>query len=314
MPLILKEQILGVICLYSHAEHAFSSNDCAILRTLAAYTAVALDNAESYKKLKITQAKLVEQEKLAALGSLVAGVAHELNTPIGNSLLMASTMHDMSNVFLAQVQSEQLRRSDLEEFCNNTETSSSLLVRNLNKAASLINSFKQLAVDQTSEKRRQFDLRTVCEEVVLSLSNRLHRAGHKVQLDIPEGIFLDSYPGPFGQVLSNLILNSQLHGLDGRKDGLITIQAGMHHSGAAFLHFRDNGCGIKAEHLARVFDPFFTTKLGKGGSGLGLHISYNIICATLGGSIKVSSESGQGAFFEISLPLQAPYAQNPEQE
>ncbi len=306
VPMILKEKVIGVVVILSDQSHAFDQNALNILRSLSAYAAVALDNAEAYRRLQLTQVKLVEQEKLAALGSLVAGVAHELNTPIGNSVLMASTMHELSEDFLKLVRSGNLRRSDLEKFCDNSVSSAKLIVRNLDSAARLITSFKQIAVDQTSDKRRSFDLKTVCDEVALSLSNRLKREGHSLQIKVDVGLEMDSYPGSFGQVLSNLIINAIVHGLSERDGGTISLTARAIDGDQVELIFHDNGRGIDVSHIDHIFEPFFTTRLGQGGSGLGLHISYNIICSVLGGSISVKKSPAEGACFVIILPRVAP--------
>ncbi|MCV2358190.1 GAF domain-containing protein [Paucibacter sp. TC2R-5] len=306
VPMLLKGEVIGIISLLSDRPDAFGTAELDILRTLGAYAAVALDNAEAYRQLQLTQAKLVEQEKLAALGSLVAGVAHELNTPLGNSLLVASTMRDVSGEFLRRMQAGGLRRSELEQFCQSNADSAGLLVRSLGAAASLVNGFKQLAVDQTSEQRRRFDLHTLCDEVALTLANRLHQGGHELRLEVPGGIEMDSYPGPLGQVLSNLVINALVHGFEGRRNGLLTLAAQTQAEGQVTIYFKDNGCGISAEHLGRIFEPFFTTKLGQGGSGLGLHICYNIVSGVLGGSISASSVAGEGASFTIIIPCLAP--------
>lgn len=305
-PMLLKDRVVGLIFMLSERSHAFQANDLAMLETLGAYAAVALDNAEAYRQLKTAQTQLVEQEKMAALGSLVAGVAHELNTPIGNSLLVASTLLDRGRAFTKQMALGGLRRSELEQHCQANEESSLLLVRSLDTAAQLITSFKQLAVDQTSEQRREFHLHTLCNEIAQTLGNRLRREGHELRLDVPQALALDSFPGPLGQVLTNLILNAVIHGLEGRRDGVLQLSAEALEGERIRLVFSDNGRGISGEHLARVFDPFFTTKLGQGGSGLGLHISYNIVHSVLGGSIEVSSAPGEGARFEIILPTVAP--------
>ncbi|RQO55947.1 hypothetical protein DBR47_18960 [Paucibacter sp. KBW04] len=312
VPMMIKGAVIGVISVLNKRPRAFDNGDLDILRTLGAYAAVALDNAEAYRRLQLAQARLVEQEKMAALGSLVAGVAHELNTPIGNSLLMASTLRDNTKRFLATVQSGALRRSELERYCQGAEDSSSLLVRSLGSAASLISSFKHLAVDQTSDQRRQFDLRGLCEELALTLGNRLRKDGHELHLDVPADLRMDSFPGPLGQVLTNLILNAIVHGLEGQRQGQMRLTAqrlpanNLQQGDWLRLEFHDNGCGINAESLNHVFEPFFTTKLGQGGSGLGLHISYNIVNAVLGGTITVRSEPGEGTSFEIRIPLTAP--------
>jgi ligand-binding sensor domain-containing protein/signal transduction histidine kinase len=306
VPIILGGRVMGVVGALSKEANAFGLNDLNILRTLAAYTGVAYDNAEAYRRLKITQSKLVEQEKMAALGSLVAGVAHELNTPIGNSLLMASTMQDLSEQFLQKINDNQLRRSDLENYGQSAISSSDLMVRSLTSAANLVSSFKQIAVDQTSDQRRNFDLRIFCEEVALTLSNRSKREGNEIRVEIADGLILDSYPGSLGQVLNNLIINAMVHGFYERSQGVILLRGQAIDEQQIQLVVQDNGVGIAKENVERIFEPFFTTRLGKGGSGLGLHICYNIIHSILGGSIQVHSEGGVGTSFTITLPIVAP--------
>ncbi len=319
-PLLAGDRLLGVISIQSSRQHAYGDRERFIFKALCAYAAIALDNAAAYAltesaqqqthvalmELRQMQRDLIEREKLAALGSLVAGVAHELNTPIGNSLMVASTLRDGSEEFLALVNQGILRKSQLEQFCRSTQDASALLMRNLEKAAELVSGFKQLAVDQTSERRRVFNLRQTCEEVALTLAHLLVRAGHSLTLDVAEAVELDSYPGPLGQVIGNLIINATLHGFDGRQGGRMRLSAQAHSNQAVLLRFCDDGQGIAQEHLSKIFEPFFTTRLGQGGSGLGLHISYNIVRKLLGGSITVGSSPGQGTHFEILLPLVAP--------
>ncbi|MDW5416179.1 GAF domain-containing sensor histidine kinase [Iodobacter sp. CM08] len=318
-PLMVGERLLGVMSIQTPTLHAYGERELSIFLALCAYGAIALDNAAAYaaaeasqsladralSDLRQTQGELIQREKLASLGSLVAGVAHELNTPIGNSLLVASTISDDSERFLRQIKQGGVRRSDLERYCLSAEESSSLLIRCLQKAASLITSFKQLAVDQTSDQQRSFDLRTECEDVALMLGSRIRGAGHELKLDIADGLQMNSYPGAFGQVLSNLIINAIVHGLEGRKHGLMSIQANAINESHVKVIFKDNGRGISSDHIDRIFEPFFTTQLGQGGSGLGLHISYNIIYSVLGGSISVISPEGEGAIFEMILPFVA---------
>ncbi len=306
VPIVLGGRVMGVVGALSKEPNAFGLNDLNILRTLAAYTGVAYDNAEAYRRLKITQSKLVEQEKMAALGSLVAGVAHELNTPIGNSLLMASTMQDLSEQFLQKFNDNQLRRSDLESYSRSAISSSDLMVRSLTSAANLVSSFKQIAVDQTSDQRRDFDLRFFCEEVALTLSNRSKREGNEIRVEIADGLMLDSYPGSLGQVLNNLIINAMVHGFHERSQGVIVLRGQAIDEHQLQLIVQDNGVGIAKENIERIFEPFFTTRLGTGGSGLGLHICYNIIHSILGGSIQVHSEVEVGTSFTIILPRVAP--------
>ncbi|MEJ6001403.1 two-component regulator propeller domain-containing protein [Paucibacter soli] len=310
VPMLLKGQVMGVISVLSSRPDAYRETDLDMLRNLGAYAAVALAKAEAYHHLELTREKLVEQEKLAALGALVAGVAHELNTPIGNALMMASTLRDSSRRFKQRLGDGGLRRSELDGYCEGINASAELLMKSLEGAATLVQSFKQLALDQRSDQRRSFDLQLVCTEVALTLQNFLRHDQHELQLDVPGGILLDSYPGPLGQVLSNLIVNAVLHGFEGRKGGHIRLAAELQGREQVLLSCSDNGRGIAPAHLKRIFEPFFTTRLGQGGSGLGLHISYNIVNSLLGGSITASTAPGAGACFELLLPLKAPQAQS----
>ena len=310
VPMILKGRVMGVIAVLSTRVGAYNQNDLNILATLATYAAVAYDNADAYRRLQLTQSKLVEQEKMAALGSLVAGVAHELNTPIGNTLLMASTLQEHSKEMLGKLESDQLKRSELTSYCEKSNVSAELMVRSLSNAAHLVSSFKQIAVDQTSDQRRVFDLGDFCEEVALTLSNRIKREHLSLQLEVQEGLELDSYPGSLGQVLNNLIMNAIMHGLHERQDGVIRIRGSAQGNGQIVLVVQDNGHGISAANIEHIFEPFFTTRLGKGGSGLGLHICYNIIHSILGGEISVQSTLGQGATFSLIIPRIAPIKLN----
>ncbi|HSD37016.1 MAG TPA: ATP-binding protein [Rhodocyclaceae bacterium] len=255
-------------------------------------------------RLQRTHTELVQSEKLAALGSLVAGIAHELNTPIGNSLMVASTLRDIGKDFrLGMVAG--LKRSTLENFVTETESAADILVRNLVVAGELIASFKQVAVDQTSSQRRSFSLREVVREIVVTVQPTFRKTQYVIEEEIPEAIWLDSYPGPFGQVVTNLLNNTLLHAFDGRERGIVRLTA---EADDAFVTFRctDDGVGINPAHLNKIFDPFFTTKLGKRGSGLGLNIAHNIVTGVLGGEISVDSEPDFGTSFTLRMPLRAP--------
>ncbi len=308
VPMMLNNRVMGVIAVQNDVSNSYHENDVTILRSLGSYAAVAFDNANSYQRLQLTQSKLVEQEKLAALGSLVAGIAHELNTPIGNSLLTASSLDELSAQLVQDIQSGSIRRSRLENFSTQAKAACTLLMRNLENAANLITSFKQIAVDQTSDKRRVFNLQTVTTEVASTLGGRIRRDLHQLKIQIPADIEMDSYPGPYGQVISNMIINALLHAFDENKSGEIRIIASQLNASHVRIQIKDNGKGISEDNLNRIFDPFFTTRMGQGGSGLGLHISYNIVTAILGGSIKVKSRVSKGTIFELILPLCAPEA------
>lgn len=261
--------------------------------------------SEAVLHLQTAQSELVRTEKLAALGALVAGIAHELNTPIGVSVTVATTLRDNAQGFEREM-AQGLRRSALERFVSGVREGCDLLDRNLLRAAQLIASFKQVAVDQTSENRRLFTLDTTLAEILLTLGPILRKSGHSVRCEIPPGVALDSYPGPLGQVVTNLIHNAFVHGLEGRTDGRVCVRARVLDGNEIELEIEDNGQGIAPQHLDRIFDPFFTTRLGQGGSGLGLNIVYNLVTATLGGRIEVHSQLGQGTRITLRLPRVAP--------
>jgi ligand-binding sensor domain-containing protein/signal transduction histidine kinase len=308
VPISVTGQVRGVITVHSYRAHAYQRIDLDMLTTLASYVAVAFANADSYRQLRDAQQQLVEREKLAALGSLVAGVAHELNTPIGNSLVIASTLEDKTIEIDSRNNRNQLRRSDLQAFIDAAREASMLLMRSLRNAAELVNSFKQVAVDQASAKRRHFDLHQASQEIVTTMKNQIRKAGHQVELEMPDDIQMDSFPGPYGQVVINLINNALLHAFDGRSGGTIKMWAVRLGTDQVRIVFQDDGKGIEIEHQARIFDPFFTTKLGQGGNGLGLSITYNIVTSLLDGSIRVDSAVGVGTRFTIDLPLKASLA------
>lgn len=257
-------------------------------------------------RLEQATSQLVQSEKLASLGRLVAGVAHELNTPLGNSLTVASAFGGMVNEFAQQVESGMLRKQTLLAFVDQCRNAAALLQRSSQRAADLIGNFKQVAVDQTSMRRRRFDLRQALDEVLSALQPKLRHTPHRLQVSVPPGIILDSYPGPIEQIISNLLSNSLLHGFTDALAGTIEIGAEAVAGDRVALSYSDNGVGISESIAKRVFDPFFTTRLGSGGSGLGLYIVYNLTTAVLGGSISLSSQPGQGVRFEILLPLVAP--------
>ena len=261
--------------------------------------------SQALSTLQIAQDQLVQSEKLAALGSLVAGVAHELNTPIGNGLTVASTLEHRIESFQGLVHSG-LRKSDLQTLLTDMQLASEILVRNLGRAAALVASFKQVAVDQTSSQRRKFDLGAVVAEILVTLNPALRKTACNVHTHIEEGLTMDSYPGPLGQVLTNLINNAVLHGFEPGEEGKVEVQAWAPDGKQVVIEVRDSGRGIVPENLHRVFDPFFTTRLGQGGSGLGLHIVHNLVHSVLGGRIEVHSRLGAGASFSITLPMTAP--------
>jgi signal transduction histidine kinase len=248
--------------------------------------------------------QLAHAEKLAALGSLVAGVAHELNTPIGNMLTMATALHGRVRNFSSAALAGSLRRSMLEEFVQGANEAADSIERNAGRAAELITTFKQVAVDQTSVRRRSFDLGELVRDVYATLQPRLKHTSHRLLIDVPAGIMMDSYPGPLDQVLLNLVNNALLHAFEHCDAGTMSISARFDGAGV-LIEFNDNGCGMDKATAARAFEPFFTTRLGSGGSGLGLYLVYNLVTAALDGEISMQSEIGVGTRFLLKLPLVA---------
>lgn len=305
VPLMIANKLLGVMVIKSHQQHAFQEQEQQIFRTLCAYTAIALDNANAYLQLKNAQEQLIEKEKFAALGSLVAGIAHELNTPIGNSVLIASTIKETCEELSHYIRQGKIQRSTLLQFIEKVDDGSRLIGNGLEIAANLVNSFKQVAVDSSAEHKRVFSLNALISDVGAMMRNQMRQGQHQLQLLLMDDIRIHSYPGSLAQILSNLISNSILHGFENiqSKEIIISAKRSKTLENTVVIEYRDNGKGISPENLKRIFDPFFTTKLGQGGSGLGLSICYNLVTSLLKGTIEVTSEVGKGTCFCISLPL-----------
>jgi PAS domain S-box-containing protein len=261
---------------------------------------------ERTQELRLAMNQIVESEKLASLGSLVAGVAHELSTPIGNIVMTASTLADTSMALAESAAAGTLTRSRLHRSAEDSKAASALIVRSALRASELIDSFKKVAVDQTSQRRRKFDLRVTVGDILQTMGTVMRHAKASCELRIPEGIAMDSVPGDLEQILNNLIMNSIHHGFEGRGGGHIVIDARCHGE-LVEIDYRDDGNGIAPELQRKVFDPFYTTKLGQGGSGLGMFIVHNLIHGPLKGDIRIDSEVGKGVVFTMSLPTVTPY-------
>lgn len=251
------------------------------------------------------QDALARSEARATLGTLVASVSHEMATPMGNSMMTASTLNAQAAQFEQQLEAGTLRRSELTQFVTQVREGNTLLLRNLERAVSLLKNFRQVAADQASEQRRHFDLQACLHEIMDTLSPSLRRQRHQVLLEVPEGIAMDSYPGPLGQVLINLINNAYLHAFEGMEQGTVRVSASASHNQLTLV-CTDNGRGIAPETLEKMFQPFFSTRIGRGGTGLGMTIVENLVTTTLGGQLEVTSVLGQGTTVTIRLPLQAP--------
>jgi len=258
--------------------------------------------SQSLEELKNTQNHLVRTERLAALGGMVAGVAHEVNTPVGVCVTAASYFDEQVNHYSTRYGEGALTRSDFESFLNIAAESSAIILANLGRAADLVRSFKQLAVDQTSDECRHINMKNYIEELLISLRPYVRNTSHRISLNSADDIEIESYPGAIAQIINNLIGNSMIHGFEGRAEGLINIDV-TRELDHVLLHYTDNGVGIAKQNQAQIFDPFFTTKRNQGGSGLGMNVVYNLVTGKLGGEISFTSEEQQGTHFYISLPI-----------
>jgi ligand-binding sensor domain-containing protein/signal transduction histidine kinase len=261
--------------------------------------------AERTRELQHTQNSLIEQEKMASLGSLVAGISHEINTPIGIAVTAASTIDDATTEFLTLFNKDKLTRSGLVRYVTHMGESAKLLVSSLDRAGQLIGSFKQVAVDQSSENRRQINLKRFLLDTQFSLQPQLNKQNSELKIYCEEDVILDTYPGALFQIISNLVNNSLIHGFPNNFSGeiKITIIAGIM---GVEIEYADNGIGMSQEVQKKAFEPFFTTKMGKGGSGLGLHLVYNFVTQLLGGKIELQTTQDRGFSCRLCLPLVAP--------
>jgi signal transduction histidine kinase len=257
-------------------------------------------------ELNAAQQNLIDAERLAALGGLVAGVAHEVNNPIGISLTVASSFARRADMFEAELRSNTpLRRSQLEDFVRTCQDAAQQLVANLHRAGELIQSFKQVAVDRSHAERRQFSLSEATDQIIASLRPVLKKAPITISVEVPDGLMIDGYPGSYGQILTNLFLNATNHAFSGARPGTISISAKPRGNDDIEIIFADNGAGMTPDVQRQAFDPFFTTRRNEGGTGLGLHIVYNLVTQQLGGRMMLESRLGQGTTFRIIMPRAA---------
>lgn len=267
-------------------------------------------------RLHSTRDELLRAERLASLGRLVAGVAHELSTPLGNSLMAVSTLHEDTQQFQAE-SAQGLRRATLDALLGSVEQATAIATRNLQRAAELLSGFKQVAADQTSAQRRAFVLAELVDEILLTLKPSFARSAHRVEAEVDADVQLDSYPGALGQVLTNLVSNALVHAFeDQRTDnatdhvpgrgGRIVVRGRALDEARVRIEVEDDGRGIVPALLPRIFDPFVTTRMGRGGTGLGLHIAHNAATQILGGTLDVRSTPGHGSVFVLTLPRSAP--------
>ncbi len=260
---------------------------------------VTIDN------LRMTQDQLIESEKMASLGGLVAGVAHEINTPVGVGVTAASFLKEKTDTLSHLYSTQAMRKSDLETYLDQARQSSSILLSNLERASNLIKSFKMISVDQSTDLMRRFGLRRYLEELFVSLHSPDKRIKVEVLLEGDPELEIRSYPGTFSQVVTNLYMNSCYHGFEGRTEGKIHLAFRIE-GDRLILQYRDNGKGMDETILRRIYEPFFTTRRDVGGTGLGMNIVFNLVTQKLGGTLKTSSAPGQGAEFLFDLPLEPP--------
>lgn len=263
------------------------------------------ENYEDLEKMINDRTKqLLHAEKMASLGELVAGVSHEINTPVGIGVTAITHLEKKTNDFIKLFNEEKAKKTDLDTFLNEISDTVVLISTNLNRAAQLVQSFKRVAVDRSTEEKRRFHVKNYFEEIMLSLRPKYKKTKHKIQIDIPMELEINSYPGSFSQIISNLVINSLIHGFENIEEGQITLSAKVVNENFIF-EYEDNGNGISEENITKIFNPFFTTKRNQGGSGLGLNIIYNIVKQNLNGSIDVQSEPGKFTRFTITIPYEA---------
>ena len=257
---------------------------------------------ESLEALSRMHDNLVQSEKMAALGGLVAGVAHEINTPVGLGVTASSWLKECTDKVIKRLGEGNLKRSELDKYLETARESCATILTNLSRAADLVQSFKQVAVDQTAGDAREFNLSDLASEALVSLRPKYKRTSHKVEVDIPGDITMYGYPGDVIQIITNLVMNSLIHAFEDMENGVISISARIRDQGTVEVHFDDNGRGVSADQAKLLFDPFYTTKRGQGGTGLGLHIVYNLVTQKLKGRISCTGEEGQGLHYVLSIP------------
>lgn len=320
-PLIDRGHLSGVIYLENNLTvDAFTAQKLEMVSLLSGLAAIAIDNARLYnsleqkviertqelsealENLQATQKQLIESEKMAALGNLVAGVAHEINTPVGNSITAASTLAEETQSFATAVNTGQLKRSNLNSYLDLATEASEIILNNLQRAGELIQSFKQVAVDGTSLEKRTFNLKSYLSEILLTLEPQLKKTPHQVTVTGDETITINSYPGAFAQIITNFITNSLTHAYPTNQAGLLQIDV-QQQSEQIIIEYQDDGCGIAEQHLNNIFEPFFTTNRENGGSGLGMHIVYNLVVQKLKETIQVKSQLNLGTIFIMTFPI-----------
>lgn len=326
VPILIKDKIYGVIVVQSYdSQITYGHGDLELLAFVANHIAVAISRVNADRELRQTkvnlelqnealnqalfalqeaQTELVRQEKLASLGGLVAGVAHEINTPLG--ICVTATSHLIEEVRLTRkdILADHFDEAQRAQFLDTLDQSLRIMSTNTKRAAALVRSFKQVAVDQTSNDKRRFQLHSYLNEILTSLQPKLKGRNIAIEIDCPNDLIIDGYPGAISQILTNFVMNSLTHGFEDLTEGKIQIRFDVDAEDLKF-EYHDNGHGMDKEALGKLFDPFYTTKRGQGGSGLGTHIVYNLVTGLLGGTIKAHSTPGKGLTYQLRFPLNA---------
>lgn len=315
IPIIVNKVKIGLIQLNNKKKNIFSSSFIEFMEMIADQVGLAISNSLVYEQLRKekdqlsaivtelerTQNQLVESEKMASLGRLVAGVAHEINTPLGIGITATTAFIKENELLEKKFTDGSLKKSDLENNIETNKETGQLILRNLQRTAKLIKNFKNTSIDQISEKKRIFDVVDYTQQIISNLQIKIKGKKITFKVNPKNEVLINSYPGVFNQILTNLIINSYNHGFNLLKEGNISIRI-KSDCGILFIKYSDTGCGIPKENLKNIFEPFFTTN-HKEGTGLGLHIVYNLITQSLKGTVSCRSPKNGGTIFEIELPI-----------
>ncbi len=305
---VVKERVRTHLELKRHRDHLEEIVAARTLEIRNAYESLQTLNQElkdSLIQLRHAQEHLIQSEKMAALGGLVAGVAHEISTPVGIGFTAASFLALKTKQYSELKRSNGLTSEDIEKYMQIANEAAEIIHTNLSRAGELITSFKQVGTDQANEESRRFNFKQYLQTILFSLQPKLKPGKHKINIDCPESIVISSYPGVFSQIITNLVVNSVTHGFEGISAGEIDLRVSLE-NGQLKLCYQDNGKGMKAEHLSKIFDPFFTTKRNDGGTGLGMHITYNLVTQVLKGRIQCERGADKGFACTITVPILLP--------
>lgn len=259
----------------------------------------------AHKESQDSQEKMIHAEKMASLGRLVAGVAHEINTPVGIGVTAISNLLELTDAIIRSFENQTMKKSDLATFLSKVKNSCTLVMEHLMRTSDLIRSFKMVSADQTSLEKRRFNLKAYMENILISLHPKLKKTHIVVKVDCSPDIEMDSYPGALAQIVTNFIINSLMHAYTEKSEGVVDLEICKKEENIIFV-YRDDGHGIPEEHMGKIFDPFFTSKRGQGGTGLGLNIVFNTVTQKLGGTVHCTSQLGKGTEFTITMPSVAP--------